>query len=279
MSRKTLLVGINTYPGAELAGCVPDIAASCDLLPGPVLSEAGRGIDWESLDACTDDRAHAEGLRSRLARLTMGVKPGDLLLVWFSGHGAQIATRDSYGEVDGMLETLCPYDFNYDDQDTWITDADLLEMFGSLPAGVACTIVLDSCFSGGMPESARALKAPGANKPRLYPSSDRLDFYVRLRAAGIRGFTTRSVARKIVDKVAIVSASLERQTAADAYIAGNPRGAFSYFFWEAILEDTKKSLRETVAITAKKLKDNGFDQIPGVSGPAAMLDVPFLAAP
>lgn len=269
-----LLIGINEYPSAELAGCIPDVKRGCDNLPAPGLIKAGIGLNWDCLDACTDDRAHAEGMRNRLARLVAGAAPGDRLLFWYSGHGAQIPTRDGLGEVDGMFETLCPYDFDFDDPDTWLTDVDFAEIFGGLADGVSCTIVLDSCFSGGMPESVRALGQ--TERARAWPRLDRVDFLVRRRAAGVRGITIRQVGDQIIRKAAIVSACLEHETATDAIINGYPNGALTYYFWEAILEDFSRSLRAQVDVALQKLRKAGYSQTPVVTGPDALLDAPFL---
>jgi metacaspase-1 len=278
MKDSVLLIGINTYPGAPLNGCVPDIKAWCDRLVGGELEARGRDFKIDSnFAACTDERAHAMGYRERLARLVLDAKPGDRILFAYSGHGAQVPVRDGMGEVDNEMEVLCPHDFTFDDQDTWITDVDFIDVFSQVPEGVNCTIVLDSCFSGGMFAGAaknRALEHPLRN--RAFPLAGLVDYDVRKAAARARGVGVRKVIdRAALKNVAVIEGCQESQTCADAWLGVGYQGALTYYLLQALFDDLDRPLTETVAATAGKIKAAGFEQVPMVTGPELILSKPF----
>jgi len=99
---KALLVGINKYPGAPLKGCINDVMDAAKLISGPAFK-----FDSKNIRLLTDARATTAAIRERLQWLVTGLKPGDRILFWYSGHGAQVATRAGSGEVDGMDECIC----------------------------------------------------------------------------------------------------------------------------------------------------------------------------
>jgi hypothetical protein len=281
MQTSVLLIGINEYPGSPLNGCVPDIEAWADFLPGAELNAKGRAYKYSDLfAACTDKRASARGLKERLARAVMTAAPGDRIFVAYSGHGAPVTMRGSAGEVDGLSESLCAVDFSYDDEDTWLTDVDLIETFSRLPEGVACTIVLDSCFSGGMTAGAvmRSTNPFHETKNRGYPITNRVDFGVRMKSAAANGIKKRKIVHESLTNVAVIMGCQEDQTCADAWMDDDYQGAFTYYLIQALREDLDRSLLEAVEVTAGKLKAAGFDQVPTIAGLDELIKKPFGAS-
>jgi metacaspase-1 len=278
MKTAVQLVGINTYPGAPLNGCVPDIKAWCDLLPSKMLQDLGQGYKYSDLfSSCTDKRATAMGMKERLARLVMAATPGDRLFFGYSGHGAPVVTRGSSGEADGVSEALCPVDFNYDDPDTWIIDTDLIEVFSQLPETVSCTIVLDSCFSGGMTAGVVERSAnPGyERKSRAYPLAGTVDYDTRLASAKALGVAKRQLIHETLKNVVVIMGCQENQTCADAWLGNGYQGALTYYLIQAIKDEPGRSVIDTVAAAAGKLKSAGFDQVPYAVGPERGLLAPF----
>jgi hypothetical protein len=275
MTDRFLGIGINAYPGAPLRGCIPDIQQCCDLVVGG-WGASELNFSWRDLAACTDRRAHAEGFRARLIRLVAGAKPGDRLLFWYSGHGSQVPIRSDYsGEIDDLTEVLCPYDFSYDDEDTWIIDADFIDVFGSVPPGVNCVVVLDSCFSGGMVNQRAIGNVPTG---RAYPIDSCIDFSVRLNGAKQGTIKPDSLIKTPkIPNVAFVLGCQEEQTCADAMIKEEYRGALSFYLWSAIAAFPDKSLADVVKIAARMLKNAEFNQVPSVVGPADLLSKPFMS--
>lgn len=266
-------IGINEYPsGSELYGCVPDMKECC--------TNADKyGLD---LRVCSDKRAYRSGMFERMVWFTSNLKPGDRALFWYSGHGAQIPTRSTTGEVDGLQEVLCPVDFDFSYSGTWIKDTDFIDIFRGIPEGVNCTVVLDACFSGGMiGASSFDNRRITINKdiiatPRSYPHS--IDMHARTKSAERKGLVVnRFVKAEKLPNVAFILLCQEGQTCAETYFHGDDfRGVGTKFLWEAILENPQNSIREVVGIASKKLEDRGFTQRPTIIGPDEILRKPFM---
>ncbi len=139
--KKALLAGCNQYRGNQLQGCINDI-----ILIQQWLHQNG----WKSseITMLLDKDMTAAKLKTALKKLLTGNKPGDTIIFWYSGHGAQIASPDP-AESDGLNETLCPVNFSFSKPTTWITDKFLRDILPQ-PKGVNLLMGLDSCFSGGM---------------------------------------------------------------------------------------------------------------------------------
>lgn len=102
---KALLVGINSYPTAPLRGCVNDVVDAAKFISEKC------GFSSQNVRLLTDDRATTQAIIDRLNWLVDGAKAGDRLYFHYSGHGAQMATRDHAGELDGLDEVICPPEF------------------------------------------------------------------------------------------------------------------------------------------------------------------------
>lgn len=81
--------------------------------------------------------------------------PNDLVLFFYSGHGAQIED-DNGDEADGMDEALVPYDLeneaNLNRAEKFIRDDELKDWFNNIKAGAVVSL-FDACHSGGMHKS------------------------------------------------------------------------------------------------------------------------------
>jgi len=276
MSGLFLGVGINAYPGSPLQGCVNDIENVCRYLI------ESNGMEWSDLQVCTDQRAHAHGIMSRLYRLrnfAEKASPGDNALFWYSGHGAQIPARGNSGELDGYLEALVPYDFDWDDPDYWIADKDMFKIFGSANLKANVTIVLDSCFSGGMGESSKSKTfLPGSPQSRRYPFPNKLDFIVRRNGIGSGGRVRKLTENvNVLRNCLIIEGCQENQTGADAYIDARYQGAFSYCFLKALRGNPDATVRSLIDATNEELARRKFEQRCKVTGRLDLLEKPFLS--
>jgi len=142
--QRALLIGVNYFgTRAQLRGCINDVKNLHSLLT--------REYGWDSANIRTltdDNRAQMPtraNITENLRWLAQGARPGDVLFLSFSGHGAQ--EQDPHGyEEDGMNETILPVDFERAGQ---ITDDEIAELVvRHLPEGVKLTCVMDSCHSG-----------------------------------------------------------------------------------------------------------------------------------
>jgi hypothetical protein len=157
-ARRALLVGINEYPdpAARLEGCVNDV-----FLMSAVLQECG--FHAEEIRVCLNERATASGIVERLEWLLRDPQPGDELVFYYSGHGAQLPTYGDSGGVDRKDETLVPHDFDWSPE-TSITDDRIFELYAQLPYETRLAMIFDCCHSGGI-HRAGGPRARGLNPP------------------------------------------------------------------------------------------------------------------
>ena len=86
-------------------------------------------------------------IQAGLQQMVAYSRPGDVLVVSFSGHGGRVADTDG-DEEDGYDSSLMPVDFRTAGQ---IVDDDLLKYFiKAIPAGVHTTMLVDACHCGSV---------------------------------------------------------------------------------------------------------------------------------
>ncbi len=159
-SRKALLVGINDYPSPEqrLEGCLNDVFTM-----SAVLQDCGFPAD--SIRVCLDDRATAAGILERLKWLLDDPQPGDELVFYYSGHGAQMPEYGLNFEPDRRIETLVPWDFDWTPERA-IADNQIFNLYSQLPYDTRLMLIFDCCHSGGIHRA-------GGPKPRgISPPDD-----------------------------------------------------------------------------------------------------------
>ncbi len=267
---KALLVGINKYPGNELNGCVNDVQDMAGMLTTKC------GFAMGDIRLLTDARATTQGIRERLTWLLDGLKPGDRAFFHYSGHGAQVATRNLKAEIDGKDEVICPVDFDWSDQHL-IRDKEFNKLFATVPAGVAFVWVSDSCHSGDLTKDFSKPKGQPKTKNRtILPPAD-LDW--RLRTATQKNIKTLTINKSAHNNnVALISGCKSSQTSADAYIKGRYNGALTYY----LLAELKKAggLTENLTTIVKNvniaLQKGKYSQEPQLEGSTAIIAKPFL---
>ena len=277
MAKKALLVGINRYriPGADLRGCVNDVKNLRTVLTTYC------GFAGKDIKTLTDYAATTKAMRDAIATLVKGAKKGDVLLLHYSGHGANVPDKNG-DEADRRDEILCPTDLDWKDPllDDWLRTT-----FDRLPAGVNFTVIMDCCHSG---TNTRAILPPDAPViPRYLPNP--WDLMATESGRNLRGKVKGSLrrstpARRKKDIVAVnipevlVTGCRDTQTSADAEIGGSFNGALTYNLVATIKAARGKlTYRELHAGTVKRLKKGGFSQVPQLEGRAPNLDRPFLS--
>lgn len=278
MTKKALLIGINRYkiPGADLRGCVNDV----ENMKG-VLTQM-YGFASKDVAVMTDFAAATKAMRAAISKLIRDARQGDVLLLHYSGHGANVIDV-SGDEPDRRDEILCPTDLDWHKPllDDW-----LRKTFNRLRSGVTLTVIMDCCHSGS---NTRVLLPPDAPSiPRFLPNP--LDIMESESGRKLRGKVKGSLRvstvpkRKKSDVVdadipeLLVTGCRDTQTSADAYIGGSYNGALTY-----CLVETLKAAGGTISYrklhegTIKRLKQGGYDQVPQLEGRSAKFDRPFLA--
>jgi hypothetical protein len=127
------------------AGPLPDCELDAERAASMLRS---KGI--ETLTLLTKN-ATIDACRNVLRKSLDGMKDGDWLIVWISGHGGQ--KRDRNGdEKDGLDEYVCAYDGP-------ILDDTINEWLNYVPSGVRVLWICDTCHSGTMMRSAPAFES------------------------------------------------------------------------------------------------------------------------
>ena len=268
---RALLVGINKYPGNELNGCVNDVTDMAHFL---VRRCGFRNADIRLL---TDARATRDAIWSRLGWLLTGVQPGDRLLFHYSGHGAQMPTRNPMGEVDGLDEVICPVDFDWSDAHA-IRDKDFNHLFSAVPRGVEFVWVSDSCHSGDLTRGFAPPRAAGGKHKTLLPPAD-IDWRLQTaREAGTRAQGMVNSARGL--NVALIAGCRSDESASDAVFGGRPNGALTYFLLTELgkSDGLRVPMHQLVGRTGSDLQSAGYkSQHPQLEGSSITAGRPFLA--
>lgn len=266
---QALLVGINAYPGSPLRGCVNDIVDMGNFLV------SNCKFARADIRLLADGRATKAAIIERLGWLLNGVNPGDRVVFHYSGHGAQMATRNPQGEVDGMDEVICPVDFDWTDQHA-IRDKDFNRIFSSVPTGVKFVWISDSCHSGDL---TRDLHDPKANRrdKTLYPPAD---IAWRNQVARDSGFKFKGLHKTAADlNLAFISGCRSDQTSSDAVFGGRPNGALTYYLLKVLNTSSGKKdpLTKVVVNVRSDLRTNGYSQEPQLEGSSIYQQKPLFA--
>jgi len=153
VQNKALLIGVNQYADptiSTLAGCVNDAYEMSAALQAC-------GLEAENIRLLTDDRATAEGIRSRLHWLLDDAKAGDMRVLAFSGHGTRIAQYGPSGQVESFSECICPHDFDWT-PDHYVSDRDFYDLYSQLDYDVEFIMMIDSCHSGGLVRGTKVVR-------------------------------------------------------------------------------------------------------------------------
>jgi hypothetical protein len=129
--RRALLVGIDDYPSAPLAGCVNDAKAMERLLSRH--DHGGVNFDTQLL---TSDQETVTRARLREAIDELFADPAEVALLYFSGHGTE-------NDLGGYLVTS-----DADLYDEGVSLTDVLALANRATHITEVAIIVDSCHSG-----------------------------------------------------------------------------------------------------------------------------------
>jgi hypothetical protein len=299
MSKKALLVGINNFvqPSWELRGCINDTAAIMGLL------RTYFDFPQQHIKVLHDGDADAAGIRNGLAWLLSEYDGDgrDVRLFHFSSHGTQVDDQ-SGDEWECQDEVIVPYDHDWDNP---FRDDDLRGIFDAIPEGVNFTFIADCCHSGtiqraiiesGIEFQPRYLTPPPQISDRIVALRAKRDAEADAWAAGelaklLQGIPVEQWVEKMKEYLALLrrrfrentygatpvarhvllAACQDRQTAADARIEGEFRGAFTWGLSKAIAEaNGNLTYGELIARAGANLSQ--YEQIPQLECPDPMRD-------
>ncbi|KAL9312243.1 Metacaspase-5 [Arabidopsis thaliana] len=187
MAKKAVLIGIN-YPGtkAELRGCVNDVRRVHKCLVDR-FGFSERNIT-ELID--TDDsstKPTGKNIRRALLNLVESAKPGDVLVVHYSGHGTRLPAETGEDDDTGYDECIVPCDMNL------ITDDEFRDLVEKVPKEAHITIISDSCHSGGLIDEAKEQIGESTKKKPKKESGGS-------SGLGIKGFVREAVEEALESK-------------------------------------------------------------------------------
>ncbi|WP_431894344.1 caspase family protein [Micromonospora haikouensis] len=214
---RALLIGIDRYLGAHhLMGCVNDV----EHVSGFLNQRLGSRLDERCLinGEATKD-AIVEAIRSHLGQ----VVPGEVALLWFSGHGSEqaVAPDQWHLEPTGMSQSLVCHDSRVGDV-LDLTDKELSVLLDGLAdRGGHVVVVLDCCHSGSGTREPRA-NIRSAPAVTTLPSSAR-------RPPEPRALTASPGTSHVA-----LSACRSDQMAAEQVVDGEFRGVFTAALLEAM---------------------------------------------
>ena len=159
-----LLIGVNEYiyDGIpDLKGCETDVELMRKVLTTKY------GFPKENIGVVLSEEATKENMVAALKEwLIEKPKAGDIVILYYSGHGVQIADT-SGDEEDGFDEAFCPTDVKLNESKTEflnvLLDDELDELLSQIPTDNV-TAILDSCHSG---TATKSLISVGMSQSRV----------------------------------------------------------------------------------------------------------------
>jgi len=258
--KQALLIGINDYRGdkgewTELRGAVTDTMLQQELLI--------RRFGFQSSDVrlLQDDQATRKNIIAAVEELIRQSKPGDVVVIHFSGHGSTVIDRH-HAFKDGLNGTLVPIDADFPEQGGPVSDitAGTLFLWMSALQTENVTVILDSCYSGGgvrgnvvfrsRPGQADLIARGGAG--RFESNPEELDYQKKwLAKLGLSEAEWIARRQKGIAKGVTLLASGRTQKAADVAFAGDVyAGAFTYSLTRQLWEMTEQRTISTVMASA-----------------------------
>jgi len=278
---KVFSVGINRYPGAPLSGCVNDIQDVATFLT------ARLGIPTLNVRLLADERASTAEVLDRCRWLVADLRAGDTIVFDYSGHGAQVATRNPQQEIDGKDEVICPVDFDWTDAHM-IRDKQFHEIFRVIPPTVNFIWISDSCHSADLSrdftpdprDSSVGVATTLMQIPRSYPVP--ADIAWRNAAADTKGLRPFGLHPKPLGTVTplngvLISGCRSDQTSADAHINGRFNGALTRYLLNRLsaTDGLSVPLTQVIHDINQQLAHDGYSQRPQLEGSEAAMKRPF----
>jgi hypothetical protein len=264
--KHALLIAINQYepPGgvpkgseaglrsgfSNLDGCINDAQAIKTLL----LSRFG--FSASNITEVFNQDATRKRMMDEVASLTARVKEGDVVFIFYAGHGSQQPNSLS-PEYDKLDETLVPADAWKNPLSDIRDKEQRLWYNGLLAKGVNLTVIFDCCHSGSMSRGGEPVYSrPKFRKIEQNPN-DAKDASLPPAPETIAG-----------DRLLVISAAQDVELAAEATDAyGLPHGAFTMAFMTAIGQSpTSVSAGNLFTAIRNILKSNGVAQEPQIIG-------------
>jgi hypothetical protein len=228
-NQHALVVGIDKYKYSDGNGFTNLDGAVND---AKVLSKAFRsqGVDLPNKRILLNEKATRAAFIHAWNSMVTEAKPGDTLIVTFSGHGGQETDIKPLDESDGYDETLMFHDFNPDPKkitDGRISDDELLGIFKKA-RDYKILFIADSCHSSGM---VRSLAKPAGK----YRSAGSWNIQTSTPPPTITVPTEGDENKKLPKNITLITAvDTDSLRVPETTFYGKVHGALSWFLAKAI---------------------------------------------
>jgi hypothetical protein len=213
---RSLHIGINRIDVAHygvdgaLAGCefdAKDMQAIAD----------GRGFETRML---LTEEATAGAVTSEIADAATALQPGDIFLITYSGHGAQVPDTNGDETEDSKDETWALYD-------RMLVDDELFALWGKFAQAVRIVVFSDSCHSGSVTRDIffEEPEAPEGSRFKMLPREAEAQTYATNRDLydGIQEANPQGERVGVGASVILLSGCLDNQRSLD----GNRNGLYT----------------------------------------------------
>jgi hypothetical protein len=224
------------------------------------------GVPIENITDVRNAQLTVSGLRSQLVNFVRKIGRQDNVLIYYSGHGAQVAGNGPGGCVEGMVGA---------DLQLLVAD-ELKPLLDAVAKTAARTVILnDSCFSGGQyREKSAETRSMGAGAvPKLFNTATK-------SAAESSGYQCGEAINKQFRDLGVVAAGARNQlvyvaAASDREVAfATPNGSAATLAWSACLSNRRADRDGDGAITGEELqscaqqhvRSLGFNQTVSLGG-------------
>lgn len=260
---RALLIGIDAYASREL----PDLRGAgndIELVANLLTTRFG----FRDVRMLRDAEATRSGIEQAFAGLARDAGPRDVVLVHYSGHGAQVADRNG-DEADRLDETLVPHDGRMPGVRDIVDDE--LQAWLSRIRSRRLIVVLDSCHSG---------TATRHSNPHLVARNASIDTRSALYDI-VPTPATASVELEQDRSLIVFSAAAADEPALGGLIDGSYFGLFTRALVRAVSQsDPSMTARETLERASQHYRDivaklGARAATPQLEGVAQHLDEPL----
>ncbi|WP_017302229.1 caspase family protein [Nodosilinea nodulosa] len=271
-----LLVGINDYPARErLFGPVTDVELQKQLLINRF------GFNPSDVHTLTNQQATRQGMLDAFDEyLIKQVKPGDVVVFHYSGHGGQVqeyermrslldaADRDC---IDASCQNTTIVPIDYSSRGEAVVDdimGHTLLLLRSLVPTENLTFVLDCCYAGGgkrgnviMRSRHTDLDVASGSAPQI----TRLEDEYQQQLLGRLGWSVDQFIEAINAPVSngfVITSSRASQQSADYAFDGFTAGAFTYLLTQYLWQDSRPLSVTIPAVASSTTSLSRYSQIP-----------------
>jgi hypothetical protein len=136
--------------GEVLVGCDKDAYAVAKLLNEKC------GVPKNNIAVFTDEMVTVQLVKDLFCeKLPKILKPNDVLFIYWSGHGGQLASQKAGRDFD---QYLVPYEYDAADKENTLIFEDPLGIWLQNLSGCKILFILDACHSGGLLTNAKSVK-------------------------------------------------------------------------------------------------------------------------